>query len=488
MKSFWESLDRQAKLGLAMGTALVVFLALFVSWWLLKSNYQVLFSELRPQDAASITTELEKLKIPYEVAHDGGAILVDKAVVHQTRLKLMGKELPLNGAVGLELFNGSDFGMTEFAQKINYQRALQGELTRTILSLSEVKDVRVHLAMAEQGLFKQSAGKSKAAITVMLKQGALLRPDQVAGIQRLVASSVPNMSVQDVTIVNQQGVALNRAGSEAESEVQSSARLDVKRETESYLVKKASSVLEQAFGPGQALVTVDVQLNMDRIKVTTEDAIPAAGTGLRAGQAPAGVVVRERESLRESPSGQEVRPAAIEGGLRSTGASHREIEYQVGRRVEQVVGQPGAVSRVHLVAVVRQALDENQLERLRKMMSAAVGASPDRGDTIVVQSLSQLTPAVETAGDLNAERRVNSVVEPVSGPHRSQVPEFAWILSALAILLGGASASYYMLSRTRKSRALSSIEREQLLAQVKSWLNDSAPLRRAAKPPTDGKA
>ncbi|MFY7940151.1 MAG: flagellar M-ring protein FliF, partial [Burkholderiaceae bacterium] len=131
----------------------------------------MLFSDLKPQDAGAMTAELERLKVPYQVADNGTAILVDKAVVHTTRIKLMGKELPLHGAVGLELFNNTDFGMTEFAQKINYQRAVQGELTRTILSLAEIRVVRVHLALPEQGLFKQATSKAKASISLTLRQG-----------------------------------------------------------------------------------------------------------------------------------------------------------------------------------------------------------------------------------------------------------------------------------------------------------------------------
>jgi len=219
MWAFWESLSRGARASLLTGVVLISVVLGAIGWWALRTEYQVLFSDLRAQDAQAMTAELDRLKIPYRLADSGTAILVDAASVHATRLKLMGRELPLQGAVGFELFNNTDFGMTEFAQKINYQRALQGELTRTILSLAEVSEVRVHLALPEQGLFKQANARAKASISVALHQGAVLRPEQVSGMQRLVAAAVPGMTVQDVTIVDQRGVALTRvAAAEGEAE------------------------------------------------------------------------------------------------------------------------------------------------------------------------------------------------------------------------------------------------------------------------------
>ncbi|HYF20761.1 MAG TPA: flagellar basal-body MS-ring/collar protein FliF, partial [Ramlibacter sp.] len=293
MALWWQSMDGPRRWVLVIGSLLVVAATAVAGWWLLRTEYAVLFADLKPHDAAVLSAELDRQKVPYQLADGGATLLAPAAQVPAVRLKLMGKELPLHGVVGLELFNHADFGMTEFAQKINYQRALQGELTRTILSLQEVRDVRVHLALPEQGLFRPAGARPKAAITLTLRRGQLLRPEQVSGIQRLVAAAVPALSAAEVTVVDQQGLALSRM---PDGEAEGSGRLDLKREVEDHLSRKAGAVLERAFGPGQALASVDVTLNQDQVRVTTEDVLPAAGG--RAGAS--GVLVRERESMRDS--------------------------------------------------------------------------------------------------------------------------------------------------------------------------------------------
>ncbi len=240
-------------------------------------------------------------------------------------------------------------------------------------------------------MFKRATSKAKAAITLSLKSGQSLRGEQVAGIQRLVAAAVPGIAAQDVTIVDQQGVALTRPAHQ-EGEVDSgSARLDLKRDTEKQLVRKATEVLEGAFGAGQVLATVDVTLNMDQFRVTTEEVLGAPG---RTGSSAAGVMVRERESVRESG------PPLVQLDSARGGNSQREVDYQVGRRVEQVASQPGAIRRLHVVAVIRQPVSPEQGERMRELVAAAVGAVPERGDVVVVQSISSLAP--EPAPDLPA--------------------------------------------------------------------------------------
>jgi flagellar M-ring protein FliF len=459
MKPWWDALERKAKAGLVAGAVAIVLATAVAGWWLLRTDYAVLFADLKPEDAAVMTAELDKLKVPYVLADNGTTLLVDKAQVPATRLKLMGKDLPLHGAVGLELFNNAEFGMTEFAQKINYQRALQGELTRTILSFPEVRDVRVHLALPEQGLFKQASSHPKAAITVTLRSGQVLRPDQVNGIQRLVAAAVPGLMAQEVTVVDEEGVALSRAADEGDT-AGAGGRLDLKRETEAYLARKAGLVLERAFGPGQAIASVDVSLNMDQVRVTTEDVIAAPDA--RGGTA-TGVMVRERETSRDSGA-PDARGADAQSARGSS--MQREVEYQAGRRVEQVVSQPGSIRRIQVVAVVRQPLTDAQQEQVRKLIAVAVGASPERGDAVVVQSMQ----AVQAGQPSHAATAAVPPAEPPAS--RDMLPWAVAVLAAAIAAVAAMLAWRALRQRPARPLALTDDQRRVALRRVEAWLHD----------------
>jgi len=171
MLEMWQRLDTRARAGLMIGCAVVLLAVGMLAVWAYRPDYQVLFADMAPRDAAAMAAELEKMKTPYQLADSGNTILVPKDQVYKARLKLMGKDVPLHGAVGFEVFNNADFGMTDFVQKVNYQRAIQGELTRTILAIDEVQSARVHLALPEQGLFKKAANKPKASVTITMKPG-----------------------------------------------------------------------------------------------------------------------------------------------------------------------------------------------------------------------------------------------------------------------------------------------------------------------------
>ncbi len=472
---FWNNLGASARVGLAGGVALIIAVTIGAAVWVLRTDYQVLFADLKAQDTAMMVAELDRLKVPYKIGADGNTILVDGNVVHGTRLKLMGKDMPLHGAAGFELFNNADFGMTEFAQKINYQRALQGELTRTILSLAEVRDVRVHLALPEEGLFKRATSKAKAAITVGLKSGQTLRPEQIAGIQRLVSASVPGIVAQDVTIVDQQGVALTRAAVAEGDQEASSGRLDLKRDTERLLARKATDVLERVFGAGQVLASVDVTLNMDQVRVTTEDVIGAPG---RAGHPAAGVMVRERETARDvgSPLG-----GRGEASGRASN-SQREIEYQVGRRVEQVATQPGAIRRLNVVAVVRQPMDDKQLEQMRVLVTAAVGAVAERGDSVVVQSLRAFEPV--GAQDGVAAAQESTAVSRLQ-PRPMEPAGWSTTMSLAALLLVAIAVAAGILwwrGRTAPPDSLTPAQRDALLTQMRHWLGETPVAGTEARP------
>ena len=462
-KEFWDGLAPSARRGLAVGVIVILALTAAFAFWTLRGEYEVLFGNLSARDAAAMTEELDRMKLPYRLSADGTSILVDKASVPSTRLKLMSKDIPLHGAVGFELFNNADFGMTEFAQKINYQRALQGELTRTILSLQEIESARVHIAFPEDSLFKRDQSKAKASVTLALKPGEMLRPEQVAGIQRLVAASVTGISAEAVTIVNVHGVALTRSA--IDGEAGSGAAADLKHDIEQALVRKATLMLDKAVGPGRAVVSVDATLDMSQVRITKEDVThPQAA----AGDQPAGVVVRQRETIKDEANAAGT-PRESGGGANT----QRETEYQVGRRVEQIVQQPGSIQRLQVVAVVQGGLPPAQQDQIRAVLGAAVGASADRGDQVIVQ------PVDSVALPQALERANVAAVEPTV-PVKPAAPAPADKRAALILpVLLGASVLVLivLLLRGRAPRTVTTrvepmtdAQREAALLRLRQWL------------------
>lgn len=469
----WNRLAVQSRVGIVVGAVLIVALAVTLGLWAYRTDYQVLFADVAPADAASMTAELDKMKTPYQLADGGNTIMVPKELVYKTRLKLMGKELPLHGAVGFEVFNNADFGMTEFVQKVNYLRAIQGELTRTILSIEEIQAARVHLALPEQGLFKKAQTKPKASVTLTMKNGKVLAAEQIAGIQRLVAASVPDIVSADVTVLNQHGVALTRVAQGDGGET-ALTQLDGKRGTEDYLLKKVTQVLDRTYGAGEAVASIDVALNLDQSKVTTEEVLPAKNSDPAANAT--GVVVRERSS---SHDGSAATGAAV-GSARVNGApasSTNEFDYQVGRRVEQVVAAGGAVKRMTIAVLVKRDMDEDQLARLKEVVALAAGFDSRRGDAVVVYSMHSLAAQqalVEPASAIaSADTAVGTAapgaVKPEQAAARNVVP---W-LAGLAGLVALAAVAFGLGSRRRvvaRPARLSAAQREQMLHDVRQWI------------------
>ncbi|WP_070361179.1 flagellar basal-body MS-ring/collar protein FliF [Duganella sp. HH105] len=473
MNEAWNRLAVQSKIGIAVGVLLIAGLAAALGFWAYRTDYQVLFADVAPADAASMTAELDKMKTPYQLADGGNTILVPKDLVYKTRLKLMGKELPLHGAVGFEVFNNADFGMTEFVQKVNYLRAIQGELTRTILSIEEIQAARVHLALPEQGLFKKAQTKPKASVTLTMKSGKVLAAEQIAGIQRLVAASVPDIVSADVTVLNQHGVALTRVAQGDGGET-AMTQLDGKRGTEDYLLKKVTQVLDRTYGAGEAVASIDVALNLDQSKVTTEEVLPAKNSDPAANAT--GVVVRERSSSRD---GADATGAAV-GTARVNGApasNTSEFDYQVGRRVEQVVVAGGAVKRMTIAVLVKRDMDEEQLARLKEVVALAAGFDSRRGDAVVVYSmhslaaqqvLAQQAPAAADAETAATDAHAGAAGKPADGAARNVVP----VLAGLAGLVVLAAAAFVLGGRRRRAAParLSAAQREQMLHDVQQWI------------------
>lgn len=467
---FFEGWSTARKLSFGVAVAAILAVVLGLAWWARVQPQAVLFSDLAERDAAVLAAELDKLKQPYSLSEDGHAILVAADSVHRTRLALMGKQLPLHGAVGFELFNNADFGVSDFVQKINYQRALQGELTRTILAIDQVQDARVHLALPDPGLFRKDGPKAKASVSVSLKGSQALRGDQVAGIQRLIAASVPEVKADDVTVLDQHGVVLSRTGGEEAGQIV--GQLDARQSLEAHLSSKATRLLDQMFKPGDALVAVDVVLNHEQSRVTTEEVLAAQADR---STPPAGVITRERTVSKE-PVGD----AGASG--QSAQVMTQETDYQTGKRVAQIVSQGGQIAHLNVAVVVRRHLAEAELARVRQLVASAVGLLPARGDAVTVHALSA-PGATASVSAPAADDEPHEAIRPTSPAPRveSATARRSAASSAylLAVLGAAALLSVGLLWWRQRQRRrhlpqapmpLNEREREALLATLKHWL------------------
>jgi len=495
--AFWSGLEKTARTGLIVGIAAIVIAVAGLGYWLLRSDYKVLFADLDERDASAIVEELKRNKIDYRLEDEGRRVLVDGARVHETRLKLMGKGIALNGGVGFEIFDNKDVGMTEYTQKIHFQRALQGELARTIMAIEQVKVARVHLVIPETSIFRRQAVSPKASISLVLRPGATLHREQIDGIQRLVAASVPGLDSRRVTILDQKGTVLSSNVETDEKIEAASGKLRMKKEVEAYLARKIVEVMDRAFGAGQAIVSVDVAMNFDDVKRTQEDVVPLQVDG-KAEET--GAVLRKRQSIhRQAGAGPSTRVS--DGGDYQAPApyvtSTTEVEYELGKRVEQVVSTPGGIQRVSVGVIVPPGVGTDQIDKVRALVGTVVGFNASRGDAITVQAIDAL---VGTTGNEHPDREMvagssgraselssTTVADWIPDPVREWLGRLGLASGQQSLLLFGVLAFFLLFAGwiagrmkiARKdasaseasSHSLSAEERHAKLAEIQAWIS-----------------
>lgn len=466
MSALWSSWGRGGQV-LAIGASVLALgLILWIGFGLMREEYGVLFADLTESDASAIVKQLKKEKVPYRLADNGATVQVPAAQVHDVRLTLMSGELPLSGGVGFEIFDKQGLGATEHSQKVSYQRALQGELARTIATMESVRQVRVHLVMPESTLFTRDRQQASAAVAVTLEPGASLDRQQILGVQRLVAASVPGLEAARVVITDQRGVSLAAADSGGAAGV-ADARLQVKRDIEEYMTHKIARLLDSAFGPGQAIVSVDVSLNFDASKTTIQDLLPAQDAD------GAGRVVRRRQ-VTGSSTPQPLWTNATEAAATAVRvpSSTTEVEYEYGRRIDEVIAAPGALSRLNVGVIVPGELTDEKRSRISELVRVAAGIDSTRGDAVSVQPLSQIGGAAASADAVPVEASdddaiVERAAAPVAIKHASVDTTVALgALVGLVIALFGA-----ILFLRFGRRSLSAKEREQLLGELRHSLS-----------------
>lgn len=283
------------KLVLAFSVALAITLTMATFFWAQAPQYHVVFSQVSDEDGGAIISELSKMNVPYQFSREGGAIMVPEAQVHEVRLKLAQLGLPKGGAVGFELLDQEKFGISQFSEQVNFQRALEGELARTIEALGPVRSARVHLAIPKPSLFLHEQTPPSAAVTVHLNNGRTLDDSQVSAITHLIASAVPALNVEQVTVVDQRGKLLTQSGSQA---VQTSQR-QFTQAIEADYQQRIQTILAPLVGSSNVRAQVTAQLDFTTQEQTNEQYQPNS--------APEKMAIRSRQSSRaEQGNGQPV--------------------------------------------------------------------------------------------------------------------------------------------------------------------------------------
>jgi flagellar M-ring protein FliF len=364
-----------------------------------KADYQLLFGNLDSADASAVVDRLKEQKVPYRLENGGRAIFIPADQVYETRLAMAGSGLPNGGGVGFEIFDKQSFGMTDFAQKINYLRALQGELARTIASLAPVEAARVHLALPEKRLFRDQQQKASASVIVKLAAGQNLNEGQILGIVNLVAGSVDGLDSDQVAVIDDNGRVLSKTNDHHAGTGTAPDMLEYQKSLEQGLELRAQALLDRALGMGNSMVQVTAVVDYTQ-RERMEESYDPNTTAVRSEQsstekggiAGAGGVPGVQSNIKDEKGGSSFIP---------TSRTDETINYEISKVVSKQVDPVGTLKNISVAVLVADRLVENtddsepptteprdakELAAIEKMVSRALGVNPARGDQIAVIS------------------------------------------------------------------------------------------------------
>jgi flagellar M-ring protein FliF len=270
LAGIWKQLGLNQRISVVMATAVTVLGLVGLAYWSSRTDYALLYGKLDEAEAAKVIAALDEAKVPYKVSRAGGSILVPSDKVYQLRMQMASKGIPQGEGVGFEIFDKANFGISDFVQRANYTRAVQGELARTISQLDQVESARVMIVMPESRLLTDNQRKPTASVFVRVKGNAPLPPSAVNSIRFLVANSVEGLQANNVSVVDNQGNVLSENQENDSIAGMSGNQLSARRNLEQYLTKKAEGMLEKVLGPGQAVVRVSADIDWDTITKTEE--------------------------------------------------------------------------------------------------------------------------------------------------------------------------------------------------------------------------
>jgi flagellar M-ring protein FliF len=421
LKAGAESLSGKQLVSLSLAFLAVVALTIGSAYWLNTPNYGVLFSDMDTESASSVVAKLKEQKVPYAIDEGGRTIRVPTTRVDELRLELAGQGMPGSGHVGFEIFDKTAFGVTDFLEHVNYRRALEGELARTISTISEVAGARVHIAMPQPSLFSGRDQPTKASVILKLRNKSQLAPQTVTAITGLVSASVEALKPESVVIIDNFGRPLSRT--EDPDDGAGAVGVERQQRIERELSARVISLLEPIIGAGRVRVNVTAKLNSDTNEETEEkwDPTPvvrsqqtmtqtAGGTVPGAPQGVAG----SRSNLPPDPSKPEETKAAASLSTVPSGAAHTQetTNYEVSKLTRHSLQPRGDITKLSVAVLLdddRPATSGDQqqpaaakprapeeIQKIHGLVAAAVGFDADRGDQLTVENIAFEETPVET--------------------------------------------------------------------------------------------
>ncbi len=413
------------KLLLMVGVAAVIAVMIGLVLWGQKPEYRVLFSNFSDRDGGAIMTSLQAANVPYKFTEGGGAILVPADKVHEIRLKLAAEGLPKGGSVGFELMENQKLGVSQFLEQVNFQRALEGELARSIQSVGAVQAARVHLALPKASVFVRDQQKPTASVLLNLHAGRFLDQQQVSAIVHLVASSVPELSPKNVTIVDQAGNLLSEHNKSARTNTLDPSQLKYVQELQQSIANRVESIITPIVGAGnvraEATADVDFSTSEQAAEIYKPNQVPSSATirsqqtsestngGANANGVP-GALTNQPAPAATAPLNATPPPAAVPGAPGAPGAAadaaaaqatptqrDTTTNYEVDKTIRYVQQPMGGLKRLSVAVVVNYKrvigkdgkvsiipLSEIEKTQITDLVREAMGYNKDRGDTLNV--------------------------------------------------------------------------------------------------------
>lgn len=414
-----NQLNLQQIVGLIGGIA-ALFALIAGAWsWGQTPDYRLLYSNLSDRDGGAIIESLQQMNIPYKFAEGGGALLIASSQVHEARLKLASQGLPKGGNVGFELMENQKFGVTQFAEQVNYQRALEGELARSVQSIGAVAAARVHLAIPKPSVFVREQQKPSASVVLNLQGGRMLDSAQVSAIVHLISSSVTELSAKNVTVVDQNGTLLSANHDSANGNGLDANQLQYVQQVEQNYIKRIESLLTPMLGANNVRAQVTANIDFSRIEQTAEIFKPNQnpsdssirsqqssqamnGSGSDTGGIP-GALTNQPPVPATAPiiagANSQSSVTTVNNASASNLQKESTINYEVDRTIRHTVMPVGSIKRLSVAVVVNgnrkvtdtkgkssaKPLSDAEKEQINNLVKEAMGFDQNRGDSLNIQ-------------------------------------------------------------------------------------------------------